>query len=342
MARRLFPARKRKSGTATLKNIVPEVRVKRVLTNEIGTVTSQIELGEPLLLSRGRLLPATDRLPPHLARVRNLSMAQRPVVRSTRGIDYQDVARPVAGLSDVYGPTFCDPRHTHKRAQLLFADTGVITVTTDTASFVVPPQRAAWIPAGTPHEVQCRGRVSVHTVYVDVKACDGLSSTCRVLEVSGLLRELIMEVIRSSLDADVKVRDSLVIELVLNEIVAAPSIRLHVPMPQDPRLVKVCRCILDDPAQDDTLGDWAKLIGMGRRTFTRVFRKETYMSFADWRQHVRLMEALSRLASGEPVLTVSLDVGYSSPSAFSAMFRRVFGVAPRQYLKRGGESALSS
>jgi len=80
------------------------------------------------------------------------------------------------------------------------------------------------------------------------------------------------------------------------------------------------------------LDEWADIAGMGRRTFTRCFRKETGMSFATWRQNVRLIEALSRLALGETVTRVALDVGYNSPSAFAAMFRRAFGVPPSHYL----------
>lgn len=252
--------------------------------------------------------------------------------RSTRGIDYQDVARPIAGLADEYPPGFVDPRHSHKRAQLLYASVGVTQVTTDNASFVVPPQRAVWVPAGVAHEVHCRGHVSVRTLYVDPQVRTDLSSTCRVLEVSDLLRELILEAITLPIEYDVDGRDGRVMALILDEIARAPTIPLHVPMPQDARLMRICRTILADPAHGDTLDQWAKIAGMGRRTFTRVFRRETEMSFAAWRQHVRLMEALSRLATGHHVTTVAFDVGYNSPSAFTAMFRRAFGAAPTQYI----------
>ncbi len=252
--------------------------------------------------------------------------------RSKRGIDYQDVPRPVAALADEYPPGFVDPRHTHKRAQFLYASAGVTSVTTDHASFVVPPQRAVWVPGGVPHEVHCRGHVSVRTLYIDASARSGLSSACRVLDVSDLLRELILQATTMPIEYDVDGRDGRIMELILDEIIAAPSIPLHVPMPQDPRLMRICRAILDNPAHNDTLDDWARIASMGRRTFTRMFRRETDMSFAAWRQHVRLMEALSRLATGHAVTAVAFDVGYNSPSAFTAMFRKAFGAAPTRYM----------
>jgi AraC-like DNA-binding protein len=121
-------------------------------------------------------------------------------------------------------------------------------------------------------------------------------------------------------------------KLLMAELIAMPATPLDVPMPQDPRLVKVCTAILREPGQNEPLDGWADIAGMGRRTFTRTFRRETGISFATWRQNVRLMEALSRLAIGQPVTTVAYDVGYNSPSAFTAMFRRAFGRAPTQYL----------
>jgi transcriptional regulator GlxA family with amidase domain len=103
-------------------------------------------------------------------------------------------------------------------------------------------------------------------------------------------------------------------------------------MPADSRLLRVCQAILDDPADPRDIDDWANLASMGRRTFTRLFKQQTGMGLATWRQQVRLMEALSLLASGVSVTNVAYDVGYESPSAFTAMFHRSFGVPPSQYV----------
>lgn len=256
--------------------------------------------------------------------------------RSTRSIDYQDVPRPVAALADEYESGSTQPRHSHKRAQVLYSISGVASVTTDHASYILPPQRALWIPSGVAHEVVCRGHVSVRTLYIDERVRGDLPEACRVFEVSDLLRELILAAVRMPIEYDEAGRDGRVMRLILDEIASAPSIPLDISMPQDARLQKICRAILDDPAHSDTLDDWARVAGMGRRTFTRMFRRETQMSFATWRQHVRLMEAMSRLATGEPVTAVAFDVGYNSPSAFTAMFRKAFGAAPTRYINEQG------
>jgi len=254
--------------------------------------------------------------------------------RSTKGIDYQHVARPVAVLADEYPPAFADPPHSHERAQLVYASAGVMSVITETASFTIPPQRGVWMPAGVRHEAFCRGPVSLRTLYVDPGVDDRLPSKCRVLKVSSLLRELILEASALPIEYDLDGRDGRLMQLILDEVAdsaACPVTALHIPMPQDPRLTRVCRAIMQDPSQEDDLDQWADAAGMGRRTFTRAFLRETGLTFAIWRQQARLAEALSLLSLGHSVTSVAFDVGYNSPSAFTAMFQRAFGVAPSQY-----------
>ncbi|EGJ10902.1 AraC family transcriptional regulator [Rubrivivax benzoatilyticus] len=245
--------------------------------------------------------------------------------------DLEWVPRPVVALADEYPARFVDPRHSHARAQLLYAAAGVMSVVTDDASFVIPPQRAIWMPAGVFHEVTCRSAVSVRTLYVE--ADDRLPGDCRVLEVSELLRALILEAMTLPREYDHAGRDGRIVQLILDSIAAPAGSRLCAPMPHDARLRQVCQALIEDPTRNDSLDDWAERACMSRRTFTRAFREQTGMSLAEWRQHVRLLEALARLACGQPVTTIAFDVGYESPSAFTAAFQRAFGVPPSRYLR---------
>lgn len=254
------------------------------------------------------------------------------MVRSTRGIDYQRVPRPVAVLADEYRAGYIDPKHCHERAQLIYASEGVMSVITDQGSYVIPPQRALWIPSGIFHEAHCRTAVTLRTLYIDENARSDLPHTCRVIAVPNLLRELILEATDLPIKYDTSGRDGRIMELIMDEIAMIPDAKLHVPMPATKRLARICTEILDDPARNDTIDALAASAGCSRRTFTRAFRKETGMSFSAWRRHVRLLEATSRLAAGQPVTRVAFDVGYSSQSAFTAMFHRVFGTTPTDYL----------
>ncbi|MBL8266495.1 AraC family transcriptional regulator [Steroidobacter sp.] len=243
----------------------------------------------------------------------------------------QDIPRPVSALSVNFSPGTIDKRHTHRRAQLLYACSGVMSVLTDTDAFVVPPMRALWLPAGTAHEVHYRGRVCLRTLYIEPHATPTLPSYCCVIEVSDLLRALIVEATRVPIEYDVAGRDGDIISLILREITAMPIASPPLPLPADPRLMRICRAILAKPADDASLEDWARSASMSRATLVRLFSRETGMSFIAWRQQARLVEAMSRLDAGHSITRVAFEVGYRSPSTFTALFRRSFGLTPRQY-----------
>jgi AraC-like DNA-binding protein/mannose-6-phosphate isomerase-like protein (cupin superfamily) len=247
--------------------------------------------------------------------------------------DLLGVARPVIALDDEYPAGFVDPMHSHARTQILFASAGVMSVRTDETSFVVPPQRAVWIPAGLMHEVSCRDSVSIRTLYLDANLGHE-PHRCRVFEVSNFLKALILEIVGFDPLYDINGREGKIVALLLDEIERMPNAPYRVSMPKDLRLVRVCRAILEDPSDCRDLDDWAAFAGMGRRTFTRSFKNQTGMGVAIWRQQARLMHALSLLSAGQSITKVAFEVGYDSPSAFTAMFHRTFGVPPSQFALR--------
>jgi AraC-like DNA-binding protein len=242
-------------------------------------------------------------------------------------------ARPVVGLRDEYPAGHTDPAHKHDRVQFLYACSGVMSVITPTATFIIPPQRGLWLPVGVEHEVSCRGSVSLRTLYID-PAYVSDASVCQVVEVSDFLKALILEVVSFGTGRNLAERENRIIRLLLDEIACMPNAPFCAPMPMDDRLLRVCKAIIADPSDKRDIDDWAAFACMGRRTFTRAFQRETGMGLAVWRQQVRLMAALSMIASGLPVTNVAFETGYGSPSAFSAMFRRAFGMAPSAYLLR--------
>jgi AraC-like DNA-binding protein len=266
-----------------------------------------------------------------------------PIIRSDTFHAYQHIPRPVSMIVVEHDPvpSMIVPSHSHPKAQLAYAVKGMFTLHTPTGAWLVPPNRAVWVPGGVVHEMHARGQpVSNRSLYIQPDASPHLPTECRVIEVSPLMRQLIIEAINIPLLYDETGRDGRVMRLILDEICAAPKVPLHVPMPRDPRLMKICRALLAEPGREGDLDDWARIGSLGRRTLTRLFRQETGITFTLWRQQVRLIEALTRLALGTSVTTVAMDLGYESPSAFTAMFRRVMGKTPKHYLMRN-ESVLS-
>jgi AraC-like DNA-binding protein len=128
-------------------------------------------------------------------------------------------------------------------------------------------------------------------------------------------------------------------EVMLDEIRMAPRQPLHLPMPRDPRALRVAERLLAQPGLADTLEELARWAGLSERTARRVFHAETGMHFSQWRQQMRLTRAMERLARGEPVSEVADAVGYASPSNFIAMFRRAFGLSPARFFANRSEPA---
>jgi AraC-like DNA-binding protein len=219
--------------------------------------------------------------------------------------------------------------HDHAEQQLAYPSSGLLIVSTATGSWVVPPQRAVWLPATVAHAHQAYGATQLRTVAfpVDVNPL-GLTQPA-VLSVSGLLRELIIAITDDPAGPPDEQRDMK--RVVLHQLRLAPALQLHLPQPADERLRQVTALMADDPGRDRSLADLGRAAGAGERTLSRLFRAETGMTFPQWRAQLRLHYSLALLAGGLSVTATAIRCGYSTPSAFTAAFRATFGTTPATY-----------
>ena len=249
--------------------------------------------------------------------------------------------RPVMASAADYPTDAAVPAHAHIRAQLIHATAGVMRVTADEGLWVVPPERALWVPAGTDHAIAMRGSVQMRTLYIEPGAAPGLPDRCTVVAVGPLLRALILRAIELPVDYDEAGADGRVMAVLLDELRALPTIPLHLPKGRDRRLTRVTDALERRPGDPRALEDWARETGASARTLARLFLRETGLTFGAWRQQARLLEALIGLAEGRPVTALALDLGYASPSAFIQAFKRAFGTTPSRYFRERRESAAT-
>ena len=250
----------------------------------------------------------------------------------------ETVPRPVIAVGADYPASFELNLHQHRRAQFLYAARGVVAVSTPHGAWTAPSERGIWIPGGTPHAVRMVGEVSTRSVLIEAHALE-LGRCCRVIGVGPLLRQLLVAAADMPAEYDAEGRDGLVMALLLAELLRAPELPLSAPFPQTAALAARCHVFLERPSPHDTIDGWSRSLGLSRRAFTRAFRRETGMSFEQWRQRACLMVALPRLAGGEPVTTIALDLGYESPAAFATMFMRLTGMTPSRYQPRSDVKA---
>lgn len=228
--------------------------------------------------------------------------------------------------------------HSHGWSQLVFASEGVMSVSTHSGVWVVPTDRAVWVPREVEHSIEMTGRVYMRTLYLHPDICSELPGGCCVLQVSPLLRELIPYTCdQGVLDGD-EPKQTHLLEFLLDQLKTLPSMPLSLPMPRDARALKVAEFVQNDPADTSTLTRLCSIVGASRRTIERIFVKETGLTFGQWRQQVRLLQALKLIAGGYAINTVALEVGYQSASAFITMFRHAMGATPKRYYSENGSN----
>lgn len=264
------------------------------------------------------------------------------MVRNVRSHTFETAPQPIIAIGNDYPPGHVLPPHQHRRCQLLYGIRGVMTVATAQGSWLVPAERAVWIPAGVVHEVEVVvGPAAMRSLYIDPTALpaarggetlDPRAGHCQVVSVTPLVHALLTEAAELPVEVSPESRGGMIMALLVHELPSLRVLPLAMPWPADARLAVRCRDFVAAPDPHATIDVWADALGMSRRAFTRQFRRETGLSFAAWRQQACLFAALPRLAAGDPVTTVALDLGYDSPAAFTSMFKRLLGVPPSRYL----------
>ncbi len=215
--------------------------------------------------------------------------------------------------------------HRHRRSQLLYATKGLMVVTTEREVWMVPTGHALLIASNMPHDAACQGPLGLCTAFVDPSTPEALvfpAKGCRLVRVSSLLDSALRALAEERGAFEQDGRTGLLTRVIVHEVERAEDAPFALPMPSDPRLRKICDALIDNPALEYGLDDWAAEGGLSRRTLTRRFREETSLSFAEWRRRLRVARALIKQAEGVPLNTAAAALGYSSAQNLRVMMER--------------------
>lgn len=244
----------------------------------------------------------------------------------------QTVPRPVSAMAKSYPAGYDGYMHSHARAQFLYAASGSMRLTFNRGCWIIPPKRAVWLPAGYVHQTGGIGQLEMRTLYIDpVIDFVSLPKAPRMLRVSSLLHELVLRVIAMPIEYDENDQDGRIVKTLLGEIDWNPIHPVSLPSLNDLRLQRVERGLLDRPGDPATLEQWAARLDISPRTFMRLVRKETELTFQRWRDQIRTFVAIPLLTDGTPLAEIADVLGYDTAWAFTAMFKRVTGKVPSQY-----------
>jgi AraC-like DNA-binding protein len=223
--------------------------------------------------------------------------------------------------------------HAHDWHQLIYASAGVMTVTTEAGSWVVPPNRAVWVPAGIRHAIRFAGQSRFRTLYMMPGWSALLPGACLVVAVSPLLSALVVRAAElRALDRRDCVEGALA-TLIVDEFRQAAVPPFSLPQPESAAPRQAAALIAAGASEAGSVATLAQAVGLGARTLERRFRDETGMTLGRWRRHHALLGALEQVAGGAPVKAAAAAAGYAAPSAFVAAFRVAFGTTPGRYFE---------
>ncbi len=223
--------------------------------------------------------------------------------------------------------------HDHADHQLIYPSAGVLQVSTDVGTWVVPSHRAVWIPAEVAHAHQAHGPTQMRTLVFAESVNPLRLDQPTVLAVSPLLREVIVSLTE---DVCLGARQRHNLERVaLDQLCRVEALPLCLPSVDDPRLQEITGILQENPADQRTLAELGSAVGAAERTLSRLFRSRTAMTFPQWRTQLRLHHSLQLLATGASVTTVATACGYGTTSAFIEAFRHAFGTTPGKHQQAG-------
>ncbi|SMD18678.1 helix-turn-helix transcriptional regulator [Kibdelosporangium aridum] len=218
--------------------------------------------------------------------------------------------------------------HEHAEHLLSWSATTTVSLRTRHRDWLVPPTHALWMPAGCPHSVEVFRSGRGYAVVVSPENCPITWTEPTGVLVTPLIRELIVHLDQHQRPHHTR---TAAVSLLLSLLEPVPDTTFHVPLPDDPRTRAIAEALIADPADQRDLAMWAAHTHSSVRTITRLFTRETGMTFAQWRTHARVRAALIHLAQGSSVGATARAVGYHKPGAFAEAFRRVTGQHPSVY-----------
>lgn len=260
-------------------------------------------------------------------------------VESLKGLTIDTMPR-FAGLKYKYEAHLGEGWHYHDVGHLLYAISGTMRVSTRDNIVLLPPTMAAWLPPGIHHRLEPLTSTEMRIIFARPDSLPIKGSESRLLAVSPLLRELILSFVSPSMPYASRRRRTALNEIFSAELAESSEIPLSLPMPSDKRIRPLVDEALENLGEITSISEWARKTPASRKTIERLFLEETGLLPSQWLRQARLIKAVAELAQGCSVSSVALDLGYSTPSSFTYMFRKALGVPPSQFLR--GSATLTA
>lgn len=224
------------------------------------------------------------------------------------------------------------PIHQHRKGQLVVSALGSIVCRTLDGIRIVPSNGAVWVPGGVPHRIAISNNGRSYCVFIDPDIV-ALPNACATFSINPMLREMIFHLAKLPPLYPMEGPTSRLAQCLLDELAQMKAEPLHFPVTTHPKIQQIAAALLEAPDDRRTIRDWARTVAMSERTLARLILRLTGMTFGRWRQQLHIVIAVQKLGFGATIQAISQELGYDSPSAFTAMFKKYMGQPPRRYLQ---------
>lgn len=238
---------------------------------------------------------------------------------------------PVLGYTEKITDAIC-ASHSHPRAQLLYATSGVMNIVVQNHIWVVNPLQGLWIPSGIEHEVSFQKNVKLYSVFIDPSFTEKLPTSSFSFDISIFLKQLIFKITSFENEGIPTPSQKRIMEVFIDELAVIEPSSTFLPTSNNVKLQNIISLLMNDTASKYTIDHYADLSFMSTRTLSRLFIRELGMNFSDWRIRLKLLEAIKRLGEKQSIKEIALDLGYETTSAFIFMFKKKLGKTPSNYI----------
>lgn len=228
------------------------------------------------------------------------------------------------------------PRHRHGWGEFVYSFSGVMEVKLEQRSYLAPPHYGIWLPPEVEHVGSNRHEAWFSSLYLEAPLCARLPAETCTLAVGPVIKAILGDLVARQVDYPRNDADGRLMRVLVDQLALAPRHDSYLPLSDDATLGQVLAALQRNPGDNRSLEDWARSVHSTERTLSRRCQRDLGMPFSEWRQRLRLVSALPMLETGMPVQTVALELGYSTSSAFIAMFHRMLGTTPEEFRKRKG------
>lgn len=225
--------------------------------------------------------------------------------------------------------------HAHTTGQFVAALNGLVGLELGERRLALPPASAAWVPPGIRHEgLLGQGAASLYCHVFPDWAKLFPAEPCQLL-LTPLTLELMKHFAEGPACTRLESHEGRLARVLCEELMLAPRLPLFfAPMPAHEGLRAAAEAIAARPSIARTAASWAESLSMSERTLSRLTLRETGLSFGVWRQRLVMLAAADLLLKGTSSEKAAFDLGYASPSAFTAAFRRTFGTTPGNFRRQ--------